>query len=294
MRMSVPFDKKGLMALMRTENERVMDMLLTYNVPDSIEGIEYDDYLLQSNKNAKKAKNALDARKATPINELQDRLNIIKNKMKAKKRPASERSLKKREAKKLKKNKEVKKILISAAKSIKNENQKHAIADMGARDKKGIKKIMPKPVFNEEGKIVFSKFDFVSHPGAKVKKSHQNPREILKKIKQTDKKISELKEQGEVEKAAEIKTDLAWKKAFDKIEGKKVKDDPKVLYKAIKKRKIEKKKSKKDWVDRKQKVASGIEQRQKKREENINKRIKDKKTKKLKKLTKKGRVIPGF
>ncbi|XP_054733716.1 surfeit locus protein 6 homolog [Anastrepha obliqua] len=293
--MTIQLNKRGLMSLIRTENERIMDMLLTYNVPDSIETVEYDDYLLPNNKSAAKAKNALDARKVTPIDELQDRLNIIKNKMKAKKRPASERSLKRREAKKLRKNKEVKKILVSAAKSIKNEQQKLANSGDGEKeDKKDIKKLIPKPVFNEEGKIVFSKFDFASHPGAKVKKSHQNPREILKKIKQTDKKINELKEQGEVEKAAEIKTEIAWKKAFDKIEGKKVKDDPMLLYKAIKKRKTEKKKSKKEWVERKQKVESGIDQRQKKRQENINKRINDKKTKKLKTLAKKGRVIPGF
>uniref|UniRef100_W8BZ17 Surfeit locus protein 6 n=1 Tax=Ceratitis capitata TaxID=7213 RepID=W8BZ17_CERCA len=293
--MTIQLDKRGLMSLMRTENERIMDMLLTYNVPDSIEDIQYDDYLLDNDKSAAKAKNALGIRKAAPIDELQDRLNIIKNKMKAKKRPASERSQKKREAKKLRKNKEVKKILVSAAKSIKNEHQKLLNAeDDRNEDKKDIKKLVPKPVFNEEGKIVFSKFDFASHPGAKVKKSHQNPREILKKIKETDKKINELKEKGEVEKASEIKNEIAWKKAFDKIEGKKVKDDPKLLYKAIKKRKVEKKKSKKEWVDRKQKVESGIEQRQKKRQENLNKRIKDKKTKKLKKLSKKGRVIPGF
>ncbi|XP_036341330.1 surfeit locus protein 6 homolog [Rhagoletis pomonella] len=293
--MTVQLDKRGLMSLMRTENERIMDMLLTYNVPDSIEDVQYDEYLLNNDKSAAKAKHALGARKATPIDELQDRLNIIKNKMKAKKRPASERSKKKREAKKLRKNKEVKKILVSAAKSIKNEQQKLSNAgnDENA-DKKDIKKLIPKPVFNEEGKIVFSKFDFASHPGAKVKKSHQNPREILKKIKQTDKKINELKEKGEVEKAAEIKSEIAWKKAFDKIEGKKVKDDPKLLYKAIKKRKTEKKKSKKEWVERKQKVESGIEHRQKKRQENINKRINDKKSTKLKKLSKKGRVIPGF
>lgn len=37
--MTIQLDKKGLMSLMRTENERIMDMLLTYNVPDSIEGM---------------------------------------------------------------------------------------------------------------------------------------------------------------------------------------------------------------------------------------------------------------
>lgn len=213
--------------------------------------------------------------------------------MKTKKGPQSEKQRKRKEAKKLKKNKEFKKVLISAAKSMKNEHAKQTgeQSDDDEKDvKKDIKPVIPKPVFNEEGKIVFSKFDFAQ----KKKKSHQNPREILKKIKATDRKINELKEAGETEKALEIKNDLAWKKAFDKVDGKKVKDDPKLLYKAIKKRKVEKKKSKKQWTDRKQKVEHDISSRQKKRNENINKRIKDKQNRKLKKATKKGRVIPGF
>lgn len=37
--MTIQLDKRSLMSLMRTENERIMDKLLTYNVPDSIEGI---------------------------------------------------------------------------------------------------------------------------------------------------------------------------------------------------------------------------------------------------------------
>lgn len=291
--MTIQLDKRKLLNLLRTENERILDILVTYNVPDSIEDIECDDYLLQNDKNLAERKNF--AGNDVAIGELQDRLNTIKNKMKAKKRPTSERALKKREAKKLKKNKEFKKVLVSAAKAVKNENQKHLNGGVKEEDdKKVIKPLTPKPVFNEEGKIVFSKFDFASHPGAKVKKSHQNPREILKKIKATNMKINELKEQGKADKALELKNEIAWKKAFEKAEGKKIKDDPKLLYKAIKKRKVEKKKSKKQWTERQKKVVTGIEQRQKKRQENIDKRIKDKKTKKLKKASKKGRVIPGF
>uniref|UniRef100_A0A1B0C6A9 Uncharacterized protein n=1 Tax=Glossina palpalis gambiensis TaxID=67801 RepID=A0A1B0C6A9_9MUSC len=46
---------------------------------------------------------------------------------------------------------------------------------------------------DENGKIVFSKIDFAQ----KRKQSHKNPREILNELKETDKKINELKEQGE-------------------------------------------------------------------------------------------------
>ncbi|KAM7361095.1 surfeit locus protein 6 [Cochliomyia hominivorax] len=287
--MTIQIDKKHLQTFMRSENEKIMDLLLTFNVPDSVEDNDCDAYLLTTSKTVSKSLPA--KQNSASIDELQERLNTIKNKMKTKKGPMSEKQRKKKEAKKLKKNKEFKKVLITAAKSMKNEQSKHSNGDDDEKEsKKDIKPVIPKPVFNEEGKIVFSKFDFAQ----KKKNSHQNPREILKKIKETDKKINELKEKGEVEKALEMKNEIAWKKAFDKVDGKKVKDDPKLLYKAIKKRKVDKKKSKKQWIDRKKKVEQDIASRQKKRNENINKRIKDKQTKKLKKAAKKGRIIPGF
>ncbi|XP_037807362.1 surfeit locus protein 6 homolog [Lucilia sericata] len=288
--MTIQIDKKHLQTFMRSENEKIMDLLLTFNVPDSIEDTDCDAYLLTTSKTVSKSMPA--KQNSASIDELQDRLNTIKNKMKTKKGPISEKARKKKEEKKLKKNKEFKKVLVSAAKSMKNEQAKHSSTNQEDETdtKKDIKPVIPKPVFNEEGKIVFSKFDFAQ----KKKNSHQNPREILKKIKETDKKINELKEMGETEKALEMKNEIAWKKAFDKVDGKKVKDDPKLLYKAIKKRKVEKKKAKKQWTDRKKKVEQDIASRQKKRNENINKRIKDKQTRKLKRASKKGRIIPGF
>ncbi|XP_061393374.1 surfeit locus protein 6 homolog [Musca vetustissima] len=290
--MTIQIDKKHLLTFMRSENEKIMDLLLTFNVPDSIEADDTDDYLLTTSKTvaAKAFPNKQNAA-SDSIDELQQRLDRIKNKMKTKKGPQSEKAKKKKEAKKLKKNKEFKKVLVTAAKSIKNQQAKLGEENDDEKEtKKDIKPVVPKPVFNEEGKIVFSKFDFAQ----KKKKSHKNPREILREIKATDKKINELKESGEVEKALEIKNELAWKKAFDKVEGKKVKDDPKLLYKAIKKRKVEKKKAKKQWTERKQKVEKDIAARQKKRQENLDKRSKDKQKTKLKKAAKKGRVIPGF
>lgn len=36
--MTIQIDKKNLQNLLRSENEKIMDLLLTFNVPDSIEG----------------------------------------------------------------------------------------------------------------------------------------------------------------------------------------------------------------------------------------------------------------
>lgn len=73
-----------------------------------------------------------------------------------------------------------------------------------------------------------------------------------------------------------------------------MKDDTTLLHKTIKRRKVEKKKSKEQWKQRESKVAKGIEERQKTRQENIKKKMDEKKKNKLKKLAKRGKVIPGY
>lgn len=44
----------------------------------------------------------------------------------------------------------------------------------------------------------------------------------MQKLRKEKEEINELIAQGEVEKADELKKDIAWKKAFDKTDGKKV------------------------------------------------------------------------
>lgn len=50
----------------------------------------------------------------------------------------------------------------------------------------------------------------------------KNPKLVLQNIKKQQKEVKELIEQGDHDKAADLKKDLAWKKAFDKTEGLKV------------------------------------------------------------------------
>lgn len=52
--------------------------------------------------------------------------------------------------------------------------------------------------------------------------SIKDPKLLLKKLKQEKEQISELVAQGEIEKADELKKNIAWQKAFDKTDGKKV------------------------------------------------------------------------
>lgn len=108
-----------------------------------------------------------------PSVDLQQRLEIIRNKMNSKKTKPSARSIEKKKQKNLKKSKELKKKLISVAKSIKNEKVKEgkgtntpaAVDNNGVDVKPDVKPdIKPAKVFNEEGKMVFSKFEFAARP----------------------------------------------------------------------------------------------------------------------------------
>ena len=181
-----------------------------------------------------------------------------------------------------------------------------------------------KPVFNSEGNMVFSKFDF-SEIGTKKKppKSEKDPKKALQIIQQKKEKLKALEEAGEKEKAQEMKEKDAWKAVLAKAGGEKVsiqinisfypvsftflfltsrlpfpifqiKDDPDLLKRTIKRTHQQKTKSAKKWESRIEGVEKAKQDRQHTRQENIDKRKKDKKTNKLKKASKKGRVIPGY
>lgn len=137
-----------------------------------------EQYLLKSKASdaiKKFPKYAPQSNRTPKEEELQQRLQIMANKMRSKKSKPSERTLKKREQKKLKKTKQLKKKVISVAKSIKNEKVKGKLANGTNEDvKPDIKPdVKPSKVFNEEGKIVFSKFEFAARP-SQAKKSKKD------------------------------------------------------------------------------------------------------------------------
>lgn len=118
---------------------------------------------------------------------------------------------------------------------------------------------------------------------------------VLDELKKKDKEIKSLISSGDKYKALEIKSEMAWRKAFDKVEGRKVKDDVELLKKTIHKKAVKKIKSKATWVDRKKAEDKKLDHRIKRRNDNIGKRSDDRKKKKVKRLAKQGRVVqPGF
>lgn len=81
----------------------------------------------------------------------------------------------------------------------------------------------PKPVFNSEGKMVFSKFDF-SEIGVKKKlpKNQNDPKKMLQQLQQKKEKLKQLENLGDKEKVEDIKEKDAWKSALAKASGEKV------------------------------------------------------------------------
>ncbi|CAH2100097.1 unnamed protein product [Euphydryas editha] len=148
-----------------------------------------------------------------------------------------------------------------------------------------------KPIFNNEGKLVFSKFDFAKL-GEKDRgiKSKKDPKKILNKLQQQEEKLQKIAE-IDSSKAQELKEKVAWKNILQKAEGEKVKDDPNLLKKSIKKMEQKKKVSKKKWEGRIQNVEKKKQDRQQKRKENISKKKKEKKSKIVKAAAKRGRVV---
>jgi len=148
-----------------------------------------------------------------------------------------------------------------------------------------------KPVYNNEGQMVYSKFDFTNDKKANKKKI--DPKAALTNIQKQKQKIKKIEAKGDTETVKEMQETSTWSKALEKTEGAKVKDDVELLKKSIKKQEQRKKSSAKKWTAKNADVNKRKEAKIQKREDNLKKRKKDVKDNKMKKLAKKGRV-PGF
>ncbi|XKL67523.1 hypothetical protein PGB90_003014 [Kerria lacca] len=159
---------------------------------------------------------------------------------------------------------------------------------------------LSKPIFNAEGNLVFSKFDFLGETTTVTDKkiltndARSNKKHILEKLQKNQNLIKKLEETGNTEKAERIKEEIAWKNMFIKTEGLKIKDDCQLLKKSLAKKQAKKKSSEKKWKQRVKTIEKQKLEKQKKRTENVNKRLQEKKKKKFKKAIKKGRYVPNI
>lgn len=147
--------------------------------------------------------------------------------------------------------------------------------------------LQSKPVFNTEGKVVFSKFDFAQ--GEKPDKSKTKKVSLKTQLVQAREKQAKKAAGGGGAADKE-----AWDAAMRKAAGERLKDDPKLIAKTIRRERQKKKQSQKKWQERRESEVQKREEKQGKREANINRRKEQKQKKVIDKLKKKGRILPGF
>ncbi|XP_018575032.1 surfeit locus protein 6 homolog [Anoplophora glabripennis] len=282
------FDSKKVEQFLISENKFITDLFSITAIPerkDFLENDVEDDDM--NGQNSGFSVLGTKTSRAKSLQELQQRLEAITSKKKLTyKEKLAKKGLKNRMKKKSKQDeRNAKQKLIRAAK-LTNTEIKIEEGDT--------KPNTTKPVFNSENKMVFSKFDFANLGMKRQKKQEKDPKKLLKKIDEQKDKLQKLEESGETEKIIEIKEKTAWKNAFAKAEGVKVKDDPTLLKKSLKRKEQKQRSSKNKWEKRQQGVQKAKEERQQKRSDNIEKRKKEKKNRKLKTASKRGRIIPGF
>ena len=82
-------------------------------------------------------------------------------------------------------------------------------------------------VFNEQGKMVFSKFDFTASDGSNKEKKQPglDAKSALARLEAQKETARSLAAKGKTERVKKLGEKTAWKAALDKAEGVKVKDD---------------------------------------------------------------------
>jgi hypothetical protein len=150
--------------------------------------------------------------------------------------------------------------------------------------------VKTKPIFNSEGKMVFSKFDFSD--GTRRKDSQKadvptgkNYKALLEQAKKKQEKLAVL-EKTDIALAKELSHKELWKAALSKAEGVKVRDNPELLKKALKKKQKQKEQSHRKWAAREENLSRQMKDRQDKRTKNIMKKKESRISKKMKRSKK--------
>ena len=234
---------------------------------------------------------------STSLNDLQERLRLKIESLKRKRNTPSgrrdEEGTVEEKAKKRQKRMEEKKRKKELRQKKKNSNDRQKLL------KRVSEEAIKRPSIKDEtGRIVFNKFDFSTSVQA-VEQKDKGPqkkdyKKLLAKAEVAQKKLDELKRKDE-KRGEELEKKLQWQKAVDMARGTKLKDDPKLLKKTMKKEDKKKQKSSKEWEKRKELEKQAMEKRQEKRKRNIQERVEQIKAKKMKKRAKKSKIRkPGF
>ncbi|OTF79986.1 surfeit locus protein 6-like protein [Euroglyphus maynei] len=156
---------------------------------------------------------------------------------------------------------------------------------------------MPK-IFNKQGNLVFSKFDLTSQVDLAAERQMAKDREskkqrnksslqgLLMKAKKDEQKVTHL--QATNSKAAQkFKKQKIWQTVLEKSEGNKVRDDPQLIEKSLKKMQKRKSKTFKSWNERKESVEQRKQGKQNRRQRMLEEQKNKRKERRLKRFQKK-------
>lgn len=159
-------------------------------------------------------------KRAQTFGELHEKLNELKGQKKLSyKQKQLKKGLKNRIKKKTKRE-----VRLMQKKNIKKDDGEEEDSISSIKKNDELPKVSrAKPVFNSEGNMVFSKFDF-SDIGTKKKstKMSSDPKKILQHLKDQKEELKTLVDSGDKEKAQEIQQKEMWKNVLAKANGIKV------------------------------------------------------------------------
>ncbi|KAK3581904.1 hypothetical protein CHS0354_024216 [Potamilus streckersoni] len=297
-------DGKGVENKKKFNSKKVSDPFKSKTVSQIQEELIDGESPMMTKIKEKKKNKKKDKKDRKEIKSAQDNFEILQEKLRARiEELQAKRNLnadEKQEKKRLrrKQSKLKLKMRLKAEKQKKNQNLKGGNNAEGTHKDSVHSNISQgkRPIYNKEGKLVFSKFDFSD---SKVKEKSQSGltgkdyKRLLEKIEKRNKTINKLKEK-DTSAAKNMEEKLQWQAAIHRAEGEKVKDNPELLKKALKRKDKMKEKRKKKWDERVQQTKQRMDAKQQKRQKNIKSRKQAKIEKKIKKAKKRGRIIPGF
>ena len=131
--------------------------------------------------------------------------------------------------------------------------------------------------------LSFNRFEFGQ--STKMGGKRKNYQALIARAEAKQKQLQELTEHDQ-EKGDRVAEREKWSKAVRMARGEKVKDDPKLLQKAMKRQEKKKQSHRKKWSERVKAETQRVDARQKRRQQNIHERIEKIKAKKSRKLAK--------
>lgn len=239
----------------------------------------------------RKAKSSLHSAaldRASNLDELRQRLSHKIQELRGKRPMGGERKATKRAAKSPAKPTQAKRP---------KPGQEGTVPDAGKKKKAA--KPQPAPaVFNRDGRMVFSKFELAdttvgTEPKPQAKPGKNKKKQLVRQLETQAEKMRSLEER-DPGLAQQAKKKQQWNRALDRAQGLKVRDDPELLKASLKRHEKRRQQSRKQWQTRTENVQQRQQERQQKRHDNIKARKQAKLQGKMKRLKKKGRLVPGF